>query len=144
MSKSLTLRGAMFYLSLGVVFGVTMLKSGAASWFRIYEMFTFGSFHMYGIIGSALAVGALGMLLIRRGVLTGFDGSRITIPTKTRSLWRYLLGGTIFGLGWAIVGACPGPVYVLIGAGFTPVLLVLASALLGTFAYGLLRPYLPH
>ena len=144
MSKSLTLRGAMFYLSLGVVFGVTMLKSGAASWFRIYEMFTFGSFHMYGIIGSALAVGALGMLLIRRGVLTGFDGSRITIPIKTRSLWRYLLGGTIFGLGWAIVGACPGPVYVLIGAGFTPVLLVLASALLGTFAYGLLRPYLPH
>ena len=144
MSAGTQRAGYAFYLLIGVGFGVVMLKSGAASWFRIYEMFSFESFHMYGIIGSALAVGFAGVQLIRRGVLRGFDGSRIAITDKAPGWRRYLFGGTLFGLGWGIAGACPGPIYVLIGAGYLPVVVVLASALLGTFAYGLLRERLPH
>ena len=121
-----------------------MLKSGAASWFRIYEMFTFGSFHMYGIIGSALACGLVFTQVVKRRGVRGFGGSRIDFRDKDRTWTRYLLGGTVFGLGWAVAGACPGPMFTLVGAGLWPILVVIASAVAGTYLYGRLRAYLPH
>jgi uncharacterized membrane protein YedE/YeeE len=132
------------YLAIGIFFGIIMFKSEAASWFRIYEMFQFGSFHMYGIIGSALAIGIIGVQLIKRKKIKPFDGSEMSLKPKDKSIARYLIGGIIFGLGWALAGACPGPMYVLAGAGYLSILVVIGGALLGTFAYGLLRKYLPH
>lgn len=132
------------YLFTGIAFGIIMFKSEAASWFRIIEMFQFDSFHMYGIIGSALVVGVIGMQLIKRAQLQSFSGDPIVIPPKAMGWKNYLLGGTIFGLGWGLAGACPGPIFTLIGAGFLPLIVVLLAALAGTFAYGMLRPKLPH
>jgi len=132
------------YLFTGIAFGIIMFKSEAASWFRIIEMFQFDSFHMYGIIGSALVVGVIGMQLIKRAQLKSFSGDPIVIPPKAIGWKNYLLGGTIFGLGWGLAGACPGPIFTLIGAGFLPLIVVLLAALAGTFAYGMLRPKLPH
>src|SRR5699024_8904605 len=120
-------------------FGIIMFKSEAASWFRIFEMFSFQSFHMYGIIGSALILGIIGVQFIKRKNIKSFYGEKIDFPPKKKSFARYMYGGIIFGLGWALAGACPGPVFVLIGAGFLPVLIVLIGALIGTFVYGLLR-----
>ncbi len=132
------------YFLTGLFFGVVMFKSEAASWFRIYEMFTFGSFHMYGIIGSALALGIIGIQILKKKNIKAAGGKELQLQPKERGLWRYLLGGTIFGLGWALAGACPGPMYVLLGAGFGSIAIVICGALLGTFFYGLLRNKLPH
>lgn len=121
-----------------------MFKSEAASWFRIYEMFRFQSFHMYGIIGSALFLGILGVQWIKRSNARSFFGERITFVPKEKSIGRYMYGGVLFGLGWALAGSCPGPIYTLIGAGYISLLVVMAGALLGTFVYGLLRKKLPH
>ena len=132
------------YLITGIAFGVIMFKSEAASWFRIFEMFQFDSFHMYGIIGSALATGVIGIQLIKRLKLKSFSGEEIIIPPKAKGWKNYLFGGILFGLGWGLAGACPGPIFTLIGAGFLPLILVLAFATLGTFIYGVLRPKLPH
>src|SRR6056297_1913316 len=132
------------YLFIGIFFGIVMYKSEAASWFRIYEMFRFDAFHMYGIIGSALILGVIGVQLIKRKNLRSFTGEPIKIASKERGFKKYLFGGIIFGLGWALAGACPGPIYTLIGAGFMPILIVFAGSLLGTFLYGLLRKKLPH
>ena len=132
------------YLITGIAFGVIMFKSEAASWFRIFEMFQFNSFHMYGIIGSALATGVIGIQLIKRLKLKSFSGEEIIIPPKAKGWRNYLFGGILFGLGWGLAGACPGPIFTLIGAGFLPLILVLAFAVLGTFVYGILRPKLPH
>lgn len=132
------------YLLVGVVFGIIMYKSEAASWFRIYEMFRLESFHMYGIIGTALVFGILFVFIIKRFRIKSFNGESIYIQPKEKSFTRYIVGGTLFGLGWALVGACPGPIFVLLGAGFLPVIIVLISAILGTFVYGLLREKLPH
>ena len=132
------------YLITGIAFGVIMFKSEAASWFRIFEMFQFDSFHMYGIIGSALATGVIGIQLIKRLKLKSFSGEEIIIPPKAKGWKNYLFGGILFGLGWGLAGACPGPIFTLIGAGFLPLILVLAFATLGTFVYGVLRPKLPH
>lgn len=132
------------YLVIGVFFGIVMFKSEAASWFRIYEMFRFGSFHMYGIIGSALALGVIGVQIIKRFNLKPVDGSEMSLKPKDKGFTRYFIGGTIFGLGWALAGACPGPMYVLAGAGFYAILVVIAGALLGTFVYGLFKDKLPH
>ncbi|OEY72398.1 YeeE/YedE family protein [Salegentibacter salarius] len=132
------------YLLIGIFFGIVMFKSEAASWFRIYEMFQFQSFHMYGIIGSALVLGVIGVQIIKRKNLKSFFGQRITFIPKEKSFSRYMYGGIIFGLGWALAGACPGPIFTLIGAGFMPILIVFAGSLLGTFLYGLLRKKLPH
>lgn len=132
------------YLLIGIFFGIVMFKSEAASWFRIYEMFQFQAFHMYGIIGSALVLGVIGVQIIKRKNLKSFFGQRITFIPKEKSFSRYMYGGIIFGLGWALAGACPGPIFTLIGAGFMPILIVFAGSLLGTFLYGLLRKKLPH
>lgn len=132
------------YLFIGILFGITMFKSEAASWFRIYEMFKFESFHMYGIIGSALFVGALSIQLIKRFDIKSFYGEKILFEPKAKGFSRYMIGGIIFGLGWALAGACPGPMFTLVGAGFVPILVVIAASIIGTFAYGLLKKKLPH
>ena len=132
------------YLMIGVFFGVTMTKSEAISWFRIQEMFRFESFHMYGIIGTAVAVGALGIWLAKRNGWRAFDGAELRLKAKDFSVPRYLFGGILFGLGWAMTGACPGPLFVLLGQGIWLVGVVILSATVGTFVYGLLRERLPH
>ena len=132
------------YLVIGIFFGIVMYKSEAASWFRIYEMFHFDAFHMYGIIGSALILGVIGVQLIKRSNAKSFFGDPIKIAPKDRGFKNYLFGGVIFGLGWALAGACPGPIYTLIGAGYVSIVVVLFGALGGAFLYGLLRKYLPH
>ena len=132
-----------FFL-IGILFGIIMFKSEAASWFRIYEMFRFESFHMYGIIGSALVLGILGVFLIKKFRLRSIDGEHIKFTPKEKGFPRLMFGGIIFGLGWALAGSCPGPIYTLIGAGYISIIVVLIGALLGTFIYGLLRKKLPH
>lgn len=132
------------YLVIGIFFGIIMFKSEAASWFRIYEMFQFGSFHMYGIIGSALIIGVIGVQIIKRKNIRTLDGSNMSLQPKDNGVYRYLIGGIIFGLGWALAGACPGPMYVLAGAGYGSILIVIFGALLGTFLYGIVKRYLPH
>lgn len=132
------------YLAIGIFFGILMFKSEAASWFRIYEMFQFGSFHMYGIIGSALVLGVIGVQIIKRKNIKTLDGGEMSLSPKNKGVARYLIGGIIFGLGWALAGACPGPMYVLAGAGYASMLIVIFGALAGTFIYGLVKKYLPH
>ncbi|MCD8538378.1 MAG: YeeE/YedE family protein [Leadbetterella sp.] len=132
------------YLLIGTFFGIVMYKSEAASWFRIYEMFSFRSFHMYGIIGSALILGIILVQVVKRKKAKDINGSEIHIPDKDRSIVRYLIGGIIFGLGWALSGACPGPMFVLTGASYYPVLIVLSGAVMGTWFYGLIKDKLPH
>ena len=121
-----------------------MFKSEAASWFRIYEMFKFESFHMYGIIGSALFIGIIIVQLIKRFKIKSFYGEKINFHPKAKSFSRYMFGGIIFGLGWALAGACPGPMFTLVGAGYSSILIVIIASLLGTFLYGLLKEKLPH
>ena len=132
------------YLVVGVFFGIVLTKSEAVSWYRIYEMFKFQSFHMFGIIGTALFVGVTGVQIIKRTKMKDMNNETIVIADKEPGSTRYWIGGLFFGLGWALVGSCPGPIFILIGAGFMPVLLVLAGAMLGTFLYGLLKNKLPH
>jgi hypothetical protein len=132
------------YLVIGTFFGIIMFKSEAASWFRIYEMFQFGSFHMYGIIGSALILGIIGIQVIKRKNIKPLDGSEMSLQPKNKSVARYLIGGIIFGLGWALAGVCPGPMYVLAGAGYISILIVIFGAVVGTFLYGLIKDRLPH
>lgn len=132
------------FLFIGIFFGVVMYKSEAASWFRIYEMFNFQSIHMYGLMGSALAVGMLLVQLIKRNKAKDIKGNPIVITDKDKGWKRYVYGGVIFGLGWALAGACPGPMFVLVGAGYLPILVVIGGALLGTWFYGLLKDKLPH
>lgn len=132
------------YLFIGILFGITMFKSEAASWFRIYEMFKFDAFHMYGIIGSALVIGIILVQAIKRLPIKSFYGEQITFNPKAKSFSRYMFGGIIFGLGWALAGACPGPMFTLVGAGFAPILVVIVFSIFGTFLYGLLRNKLPH
>jgi uncharacterized membrane protein YedE/YeeE len=132
------------YLSIGVFFGIVMFKSEAASWFRIYEMFRFNSLHMYGIIGSALVLGVIGVQWIKIKDVKALGGLEMQLNKKQPSIPRYLIGGVLFGLGWALAGACPGPMYVLIGSGYPAILVVVFGALVGTFVYGLVRDKLPH
>ncbi len=132
------------YLFLGMFFGIAMFKSGAASWFRIYEMFQFASFHMYGIIGSALFISVLAVQFIKRKKIKDVTGNPIVFQDKKKGIVRYVAGGIIFGLGWALGGACPGPMFVLLGAGFFPIVVAIIGALLGTWIYGLVQNKLPH
>ena len=132
------------FLLIGILFGIVMTKSEAISWYRIQEMFRFQSFHMYGIIGTALAVGVVMTQWLKSRNIKSVDGQPLQLKDKDKSVARYLLGGIIFGLGWALSGACPGPMYTLVGNGYTTVIILILSAVLGTFVYGLLRTRLPH
>jgi len=134
----------LIFVFIGLVLGLTMYKAEAASWFRIYEMFSFQSFHMYGFIGSALLVGIGGIQWIKRNKIKDVDGQPIDIQPKERVFKRYLFGGISFGLGWALVGACPLPMFVLIGAEVLPIIIVIIGAIAGTWIYGLIRHRLPH
>ena len=131
------------FLLLGIFFGIVLAKAQVISWFRIYEMFRFESFHMYGIIGSAVILGVLIIQLIKRKKLRAFNGEAISIAPKPNTYKASIFGGILFGLGWALVGACPGPIFIMIGAGFWSFIVVLASALAGTFIYGLIKEKLP-
>ena len=132
------------FLMVGILFGIVMTKSEAISWYRIQEMFRFQSFHMYGIIGVAVVVGALMFYLMKKYNVKTISGDDPTWKDKPKTYKASLFGGILFGLGWAMTGACPGPLYVLVGNGHLVILVVIASALLGTFAYGLLKSKLPH
>jgi uncharacterized membrane protein YedE/YeeE len=132
------------YLLVGFVFGIVLTKSEAVSWYRIYEMFQFQSFHMYGIIAVAIVTGVIGIQIIKRNNIKDIKGQPIQIEDKEKGTVRYWIGGIFFGLGWALVGSCPGPIFILLGAGFWSVLIVFFGALLGTFIYGLLKDKLPH
>jgi len=132
------------FLLVGVFFGIVLVKSEAVSWYRIYEMFRFESFHMYGIIGSAVLLGVVALALIKRARIKDMYGEAIDLPAKDKTYTRYIIGGAFFGFGWALAGACPGPMYVLFGTGVWTMLVVIAAAVLGTFVYGLLQNKLPH
>lgn len=133
------------YLFLGVFFGITLTKSEVLSWFRIQEMFRYQSPRMYEIIASAIAVAAVSVASIKRLGLKSLTGEPISIPSKTMGRgFRYAAGGTIFGLGWALTGACPGPLFALAGSGVTVMIVAVCSAMAGTWLYGFLRPKLPH
>lgn len=133
------------YFLLGGLFGIVLTKSEVVSWFRIQEMFRFQSFHMYGIIGSAVAVAALSIMVLKRSGARTLAGEAITIPPKEMGRgYRYWIGGTLFGLGWALTGACPGPLFALVGSGAGVFTVAVVSALAGTWVYGRLRPHLPH
>lgn len=132
------------YLVVGLLFGIVLTKTEAVSWYRIYEMFRFESFHMYGIIGTAIVTGMIGIQIIKRKKLKDSAGLPIEILDKEKGNSRYWIGGIVFGFGWALVGACPGPIYILIGAGFYNVVFVFLGAIFGTFLYGLVKDKLPH
>jgi uncharacterized membrane protein YedE/YeeE len=132
------------YLLVGFVFGIVLTKSEAVSWYRIYEMFQFQSFHMYGIIMVAIGTGVIGIQIIKRKKIKDIKGLAIEIADKEPGSYRYWIGGLIFGLGWALVGSCPGPIFILLGAGFWSVLIVFFGALVGTYLYGVLKDKLPH
>ncbi len=132
------------YLVLGILFGIILTKAEVISWYRIYEMFRFQSFHMYGVIGSTILLGIIGIQWIKRKNIKSINGEEIKIADKNYSIPRYLIGGIIFGLGWALTGACPGPMFVLVGNGFLVMLVAIASAIAGTYVYGAVRHKLPH
>ena len=132
------------FLMLGIVFGITLTKSEVISWYRIYEMFRFQSFHMYGIIGSAILFGIIIIQLIKRNQIKSIDGTPIEIEPKARGVNRYLIGGIIFGIGWALTGACPGPLFILFGNGITVIIISILAAILGTYTYGIIKHKLPH
>jgi uncharacterized membrane protein YedE/YeeE len=130
----------------GILLGVIFIKSEVASWFRIQEMFRFQAFHMYGVIGSAVAVAALSIFLMKRMGARARDGSPIDFRAGRPDTpgVEHALGGALFGLGWGLTGACPGPIYALIGSGGTVMVVVLASAVLGAWTYAALKSRLPH
>ncbi|WP_375237951.1 YeeE/YedE family protein [Aurantibacter sp.] len=129
------------YLALGILFGITLIKSEVASWFRIFEMFQFKNFHMYGVIGSAVVLGAIATFILKKQ--NTFSGEAVTIKSKAKGFKNYLFGGIIFGLGWALGGACPGPMYALLGSGFISIIVLLCGAVLGAFTFGLIKHKLP-
>ena len=132
------------YLIVGVFFGLVLVKSEAASWYRVQEMFRFESFHMFGIIGSAVVTGFISTRLLRVFRKASLSGEPIQIKPKAMTWRRYVLGGSLFGLGWGLAGVCPGPIFALIGAGVLPMLVVLLFALVGTWLYGVVQTRLPH
>ena len=134
------------FVVIGFLFGIVLIKSEVASWFRIQEMFRFDSFHMYGVIGCAMLVGSASVWLIKRFNVRAVNGDEIRFtPKEWRGVGtRYWLGGSIFGMGWALLGACPGPIFSLAGGGMTVMFVGLAAAIAGTWSYGYIRDHLPH
>lgn len=131
------------YFLAGTFFGFVLVKAEVISWFRIQEMFRFQSFHMYGIMMSAMAVGITSIYLIKKFKVKTFSGEEIKIEPKVFS-WGNVIGGTMFGLGWAMTGACPGPLYALVGSGVYVIVVALLSAIVGTYIYGIYKDKLPH
>jgi uncharacterized membrane protein YedE/YeeE len=131
------------FTTIGILFGIIMTKSEAISWFRIQEMFRFQSFHMYGIISTAILFGMLVVWVFKKFNIHTVYGDPITFKPKDKSYKRYILGGSVFGLGWALTGACPGPLYTLVGSGFVVLLVSIASAIVGTYIYGFCRDKWP-
>ncbi|KIX20299.1 transporter [Flavobacterium sp. 316] len=132
------------FILAGFIFGIVLTKAEAVSWYRIYEMFMFQSFHMYGVIMVAITTGVVGIQIIKRNKIKDFKGLPIEIVPKEKGFVRYIVGGILFGLGWGLVGCCPGPIFILLGAGIYGVAVVFIGALLGTYFYGLLKNKLPH
>jgi uncharacterized membrane protein YedE/YeeE len=132
------------FILAGILFGVIMSKSEAISWYRIQEMFRFQSFHMYGLMGTAVVLGSIAVFLIKRFKVNDYTGKPILFQDKDKSFSRYIIGGTIFGLGWALTGACPGPMFVNVGHGYFGMLIVILGALVGTYLYGVIKNKLPH
>jgi uncharacterized protein len=132
------------FLVAGIVFGIIMVQSEAASWYRIQEMFLFESIHMYGLMGSAVAVGLIGVWAIRRFKLRDVSGNPIVVEGKDPSWRRNVFGGLAFGLGWGLIGACPGPLFVLTGMGYATALIMLLAAIIGALAYGMVYRRIPH
>lgn len=132
------------FLIVGIIFGIILVKSEAVSWYRIYEMFRFESFHMYGIIGSAIATGVILLLVSKKLRLKNIEGDLMSVPDKEKGFTRYILGGTLFGLGWALSGACPGPMYILVGTGVFTMLIPILAAIFGTYLYGVVKDKLTH
>jgi len=132
------------FILAGILFGIIMSKSEAISWYRIQEMFRFQSFHMYGFIGTAVVLGSIAVFLIKKFKINDYAGNPIVFQDKDKSFPRYIIGGTVFGLGWALTGACPGPMFVNIGYGYLGMLIVIFGALVGTYFYGVIKNRLPH
>lgn len=132
------------FFVVGVLFGIVLTKSEAISWYRIYEMFHFQSFHMYGIIGVAVLTGIIGIQIIKKTNSKDYTNTPIVIADKAKTYWASIFGGIFFGLGWALIGACPGPIFILLGTGIVSIFVVLIGALLGTFIYGILSDKLRH
>lgn len=133
------------YLALGTLLGIILVKAEVVSWYRIQEMFRFQSFHMYGVLGSAFVTAFVSLQVIKALKIGSRGGEPIAIPRKELGKGhRYWIGGSIFGVGWALSGACPGPLFALVGSGITVYLVTVLMALLGTWTYGYLRPRLPH
>ena len=133
------------YVAVGALFGIVLVKSEVISWYRIQEMFRFQSFHMYGVLGSGMMTALISLEVLKRAGARTLTGEAISIPAKQIGKgYRYWIGGGIFGVGWALTGACPGPLFALVGTGASIYVAVGLAALLGTWTYGLLRPHLPH
>lgn len=135
-------RSILIYL-IGLIFGFVFLKAEIVSWFRILEMFQFTSFHMYGVIGTAVIVGIISVALLKKLNVKTIDGESINIEYRPFTKGN-VFGGLLFGIGWAITGACPGPLFALVGGGYLPILVVIIAAIFGTFVYGLVKDKLPH
>lgn len=145
-AQDMSARVGMLYLTLGMILGIVFVKSEVLSWYRIQEMFRFQSAHMYLVIAGAVTVATAGVQLVRRLGPTALSGKAIAIPSKVMTArgTRYWMGGTLFGLGWGLLGACPGPIFALVGAGVSSMIVALLSALFGTWLYGALQTRLPH
>ncbi len=141
--KKETVLSYLKYLFIGMFFGIILVKSEVISWYRIQEMFRLQSFHMYGVIGSAVVTGIISVWLIKKFNIKTINGEKIELPTKKFNKGQ-IYGGLIFGFGWAITGACPGPLFAQIGTGFSVIIVTLLSAIAGTWTYGYFRDKLPH
>jgi len=143
--RSMTAMDATIYLALGIAFGIVLIKSEVVSWFRIQEMFRFQGFHMYGVIGSAVVVGIISLQIIKRFGIRTIHGEVIDVAAKPFGRGTsYILGGLLFGIGWGLLGACPGPIYALFGSGLTVISVAFVAALAGAWTYGLTKRFLPH
>ena len=132
------------FIIFGILFGIVLSKAEIISWYRIYEMFKFQSFHMYGVIGSAVITGMILFYFFRKGSIKNYLVNKIEIEPKKKGFSRNILGGIIFGLGWALAGACPGPMFILLGKGTLAIVIVILGALIGTFLYHGVKNKIPH
>jgi len=132
------------FLFIGILFGIVLSKAEVISWYRIYEMFKFQSFHMFGIIGSAVVLGIILFHFFNKGIIKDYLGRQIVIEPKEKGFARNIIGGTIFGLGWGLIGACPGPMFIILGRGVLSIAIVIVGGLIGVFFYHALKKFLPH